>query len=202
MNWVIARLPFSVEKVWETRGHLKVIVQVNGFEYRTALLPTRRGEHFLVVNKKTQKAARIAAGTTASFTVMPDLAAHELRMPAELKDALKEDRLLKRFFDNLSPWIQRALADSVNDSKSAEVRRRRSMQLAERLLQTMDAEQDLPPMLRMTLRRHRGAEDAWARLTVGQRRQHLLVIFGSRTPEAQMKRLEKMIEAVFLKDTP
>jgi hypothetical protein len=41
--------------------------------------------------------------------VMPDLAAHELRMPAELKEALKEDRLLKKYFDNLSPWIQRAL---------------------------------------------------------------------------------------------
>jgi uncharacterized protein YdeI (YjbR/CyaY-like superfamily) len=76
------------------------------------------------------------------------------------------------------------------------------MQLAERLLQTMDAEQDLPPMLRMTLRRHRGAEEAWTRLTAGQRRQHLLGIFGYRTPEAQVKRLEKMIEAVFLKGDP
>jgi uncharacterized protein YdeI (YjbR/CyaY-like superfamily) len=201
MNWVIARLPFSVEKVWETRGHLKVIVQVNGFEFRTAILPTRRGEHFLIVNKKTQQAARITAGDAATFNMMPDPTAHELRMPAELKDALKEDRLLKKFFDNLSPWLQRALADSVNDSRSGDVRRRRSTQLAERLLQTMDAEQDLPPLLRMTLRRHRGAEDAWARLTAVQRRQHLLVIFGCRTPAAQVKRLEKMIEAVFMKDT-
>jgi uncharacterized protein YdeI (YjbR/CyaY-like superfamily) len=201
MNWVIARLPFSVEKVWETRGHLKVIVQVNGVEFKTAILPTRRGQHFLVVNKKTQKAARISAGDMASFTMMPDPAAHELRMPVELKEALKEDRLLRKYFANLSPWIQRAFADSVNNSKSADVRRRRSMQLAERLLQTMDAEQDLPPMLRMTLRRHRGAEEAWAELTAGQRRQHLLIIFGCRTPEAQVKRLEKMIEAVFVKDT-
>src|SRR6478736_820818 len=125
MNWVIARLPFKVEKVWETRGHLKVIVQVNGFEFRTALLPTRRGEHFLVVNKKTQKAARITAGDTVRFTVMPDLAAHELRMPSELKAALEEDRLLKKYFENLSPWLQRAFADSVSHSKSADVRRRR-----------------------------------------------------------------------------
>ena len=58
LNWVIARLPIPVEKVWGTRGMLKVRVRVNGFEYRTSLFPTGKGEHYLLVNKKVQKAAK------------------------------------------------------------------------------------------------------------------------------------------------
>jgi uncharacterized protein YdeI (YjbR/CyaY-like superfamily) len=185
--------------MWKTRGHLKVVVEVNGFEYRTALLPTRRGEHFLIVNNRAQQAARIGDGDSANFTVTPDRTARSIKIPEELGEAFKEDRSLKKFFDSLSPWLKRWMVDKVNDSKSADVRRRRSMRFAEQLLQTMDAEQDLPPMLRMTLRRHRGAEEAWAELTAIQRRQQLLAIFHYQTPEAQVRRLEKMIEAVLLK---
>ncbi|PYR81228.1 MAG: hypothetical protein DMG18_16680, partial [Acidobacteria bacterium] len=56
LNWVIVQLPFSVEKRWKTRGTLRVNVEVNGFHYRTALFPTGAGQHFLLVNKKMQKA--------------------------------------------------------------------------------------------------------------------------------------------------
>ena len=72
LNWVIVRLPFSVEKRWKTRGTLRVNVEVNGFHYRTAVFPTRAGQHFLLVNKKMQKAARIGPGSTAAFTLTPD----------------------------------------------------------------------------------------------------------------------------------
>src|SRR5262249_5125348 len=43
LNWVITRIPFSVQKLWGTRGSLKVFVEVNGFKYRTSLFPTGRG---------------------------------------------------------------------------------------------------------------------------------------------------------------
>jgi uncharacterized protein YdeI (YjbR/CyaY-like superfamily) len=194
-SWVIARLPFSVQKAWKTRGHLKVVVQVNAFEFRTALLPTRIGQHFLIVNKKTQRAAGITEGSTANFTVTPDSAPQQLKVPPELEDALSEDRSLKKFFESFSPWVRRWLADNVTEAKSSEVRKRRSMQIAERLLQTMDAEEDLPPMLRRTLRRH-GAEEAWQNLTGNQRRRYLLGIFQSRTPESQNRRLEKVVEII------
>src|SRR5262245_45982798 len=62
LNWVIARIPFQIEKTWGTRGSLRVRVRVNGFEYRTSLFPNGKGEHYLLVNKKAQKAAKTAAG--------------------------------------------------------------------------------------------------------------------------------------------
>src|SRR5262245_50888112 len=79
LNWVIARLPFSVEKTWGTRGLLRVRVEVNGFEYSTSLFPSGGGQHYLLVNKKAQKGARIFPGSTAKFTLTPDSRPRELK---------------------------------------------------------------------------------------------------------------------------
>src|SRR5215467_1729636 len=94
LRWVIARLPFDAKSVWGSRGMLKVHVSVNGFEYRTSLFPTKEGGHFLLVNKKMQKAAAVTAGSTAVFIVKPDLAPRDVVVPAELKRALSQDRSL------------------------------------------------------------------------------------------------------------
>src|SRR5262249_40255459 len=84
VNWVIIRLPFSVEKVWKTRGTVRVNVEVNGFSYRTAALPTRSGQHFLIVNRKAQKAGRITAGSIGLFTLTPDFSPRTIQLPKEL----------------------------------------------------------------------------------------------------------------------
>ena len=199
LNWTIARLPFSVEKTWKSRGILKVYVTVNGLEYRTSLFPTRKCEHFLLVNKKMQKAARIAPGTVANFTVWPDLSPRELELPRELEEALKEDRALKKWFDRLSYSVRKWLSDQVADCKSPETRRKRAERVAEEVMEAMEAERDLPPMIRLALARHPGAEQAWKAMTPIQRRHGLLAIFYYRAPESRMRRLEKLIEQALAK---
>ena len=199
LNWTIARLPFSVEKTWKTRGVLKVRVHVNGFEYRTALFPTRKGEHFLLVNKKMQKAARIVPGSTATFRVAADLSPREIHLPKELERALNEDRALKKWFDRIPYSIRKWLCDMVADAKSPETRRKRAERVAEQAMEAMDAEYDLPPMIRIAFARNPGAEEGWKKLTANQRRQNLLAVFYYRTPESRMKRLEKVIAQTLVK---
>ena len=199
LNWTIARLPFSVEKVWKTRGILKVRVTINGYEYRTALFPTRKGEHFVLVNKKMQKAARIAPGSTAAFTITPDLSPREIHLPPELERALNEDRALRKWFDRIPYSIRKWLSDMVADAKSPDTRRKRADRVAEQAMETMDAEHDLPPMIRIAFARNPGAEEGWKKMTANQRRQNLLAVFYYRTPESRMKRLEKVIEQTLVK---
>jgi uncharacterized protein YdeI (YjbR/CyaY-like superfamily) len=194
LKWTIARLPFSVERIWKTRGIMKVHVTINGLEYRTSLFPTRKGEHFLLVNKKMQKAARIAPGSVATFTVRPDLSPRELELPRELEDALDEDKALRKWFDRLSYSIRKWLSDLVAGSKSADTRRKRADRVAEQVMEAMEAEHDLPPMIRLTFARHPGAEQAWKKMTPIQRRNGLLAVFYYRTPESRMRRLERLIE--------
>src|SRR5689334_16150713 len=119
VNWVIVRLPFSVEKLWKTRGIVRVNVKVNGFNFRTAVFPTRSGRHFLVVNKKMQKAGRIAPGGTGVFTLTPDFSPRAIQLPKELEAALNEDRALRKWWDRLSASAHKWLVDPIADAKSA-----------------------------------------------------------------------------------
>ena len=192
LNWVIARLPIEVEKVWGTRGMLKVRVRVNDFEYRTSLFPTGKGEHYLLVNKKVQKAAKVAPGKEATFVVEPDFEVRELQIPSELEQSLKQDRRLKKWFDTLSRSARKWLSDLVGEAKSPETRSRRAERVAEQVMQAMEAEQDLPPMVRLAFNRIPGAFQTWNKMTERQRRHNLLAIFHYRTPESRQRRIERI----------
>src|SRR5262245_50664106 len=135
VNWVIIRLPFSVEKLWKTRGIVRVNVEVNGFNYRTAVFPTRSGQHFLVVNKKMQKAGRLAPGGIGVFTLTPDFSPRAIQLPEELETALNEDRALRKWWDRLSYSARKWLVEPVADAKSPATRRRRAERVAENVME-------------------------------------------------------------------
>ena len=197
VSWVIVRVPFSVEKRWKTRGNLRVHIEVNGFQYRTALLPTRSGKHFFIVNQKMQKAARIGPGSTASFILTPDFSPRVTLLPKELEAALNEDRALRKWFEKkLSYSLRKWFVDQVANAKSPDTRRKRAERFAECLMEIMEAEYDLPPMIRLAFARHRGSEQAWLGKTETQRRHDLLSIFHPRTLEARMNRLERVIRSL------
>jgi hypothetical protein len=71
LGWIIAWIPFNVHKIWGSRGRLKVRGEINGFAFRTSLFPTRKGEHFLLVNKKMQEGGGATEGSTAEFWLEP-----------------------------------------------------------------------------------------------------------------------------------
>jgi uncharacterized protein YdeI (YjbR/CyaY-like superfamily) len=193
LNWTILRIPFSVEKTWGVRGVFRVHVNVNRYEFSASLLPTGNGEHYLIVNKKIQKAARIAPGMTATFRVVPDRTPRELKTPVELERALSADRALKKWFDGLNRGIKKWLIDMIAKTESAETRKRRSERIAEQLMEAMEAEQELPPMIRLFFNRTPEAKEIWDRLTPLQRRANLIAIFHCRTPQSRLTRLEKFI---------
>ncbi len=105
------------------------------------------------------------------------------------------DRPLLRWFEALNYSTRKYIADWIAEVKSAEARARRAEQLAERLLATMEAEQELPPLLRLAFARTGNALEGWERMSKAQRRGHLLAIFYYRDPEARARRLAKVVEA-------
>jgi uncharacterized protein YdeI (YjbR/CyaY-like superfamily) len=78
--------------------------------------------------------------------------------------------------------------------KSADARVRRSEQIAERLLAVMDAEHELPPVLRLAFARDPRAFEGWKGMSALHRRRHLFGIFHYRTPEARARRIEKTLQ--------
>jgi uncharacterized protein YdeI (YjbR/CyaY-like superfamily) len=194
LGWVIVRIPHDVPKIWGTRGMLKVKGEINGFAFRTSLFPTGKGYHYLLVNKRMQAGAHAAPGDTAHFRIEPDTEKRVATIPAELQRILNEERSFRRWFDKLNYSTRKWIADWITQVKSPEARVRRAEQVAEQLLATMEAERELPPILKLAFARDPRAFTGWQRMSPSHRRGHLLAIFYYRTPDARDRRIAKMLE--------
>lgn len=194
LNWIIIHIPFDVAKLWGSRGQLRVKGEINGFAFRTSLFPTGQGGHMLLVNKKMQKGGRAVAGTVAHFQIEPDKEKRVVAIPMELNRVLDDDCALRPWFNQLNHSARTDIAKWVSEPKSLETRVRRAEQMGERLLATMDAERDLPPILQVAFSRNPAAREGWERMSVAQRRGHLLGIFYYRTPESRARRIDKMLD--------
>ena len=194
LNWIIVRIPFDADQAWGLRGQIKVKGEINGFAFRTSLFPTREGWHFLLVNKRMQKGARAVEGSVARFQIALDREERTVTIPNELKRILSKDRSLRRWYDELNYSTRNDISKWVTEPKSAAARKRRADQIAERLLSVMDAERELPPILQVAFARQPRARDGWDSMSISRRRGHLFGIFYYRTPEAQARRIDKMLE--------
>ena len=58
----------------------------------------------------------------------------------------------------------------------------------------MEAERELPPVLQVAFARHPRAREGWDAMSPSRRRGHLFGIFYYRTPDAQGRRIDKMLE--------
>jgi uncharacterized protein YdeI (YjbR/CyaY-like superfamily) len=193
LNWVTIRIPFDAAKIWGRRGALRVKGEINGFAFKTSLFPTGDGHHFMVVNKQLQKGARVHAGMQADFRMEPDFEERVIAVVPELDRALRVSKRLQKFYQSLPPSTKQFVVRFVSQAKQPQTRSRRAEQVAEHLMETMEAENELPPMIRLALARNPEAAERWQRMTLSQRRSHLLGIFGSRNPQSRQRRIEKAV---------
>jgi uncharacterized protein YdeI (YjbR/CyaY-like superfamily) len=194
LNWVVIHVPFDAAKAWGLRGQIKVKGDVNGFAFRTSLFPTGTGRHILLVNKRMQKGARAAEGSVARFQIELDREERTAEIPDELKRILREDRVFRRWYDGLNHSTRSDIAKWITEVKSDAARMRRAEQIAERLLAVMEAERELPPVLQVAFARHPRAREGWDAMSAARRRGHLFGIFYYRTPDAQGRRIDKMLD--------
>ena len=193
LGWVIVRLPFDVKKAWGS-GRIKVYGKVNGVHFRTSLFPQKDGTHFILVNNKIQKAARVFLGNTAEFRLELDTEPRAVAVPSEFASLLKQSKKMRRFFDSLPFSYRNPISMWISEPKSTASRRRRAEQIAERLLETMEAEQELPPLIQTAFVRNPIAHQGWLQMTPRQRRGELMAIFYYRNPESRARRLQKTLD--------
>jgi Domain of unknown function (DUF1905)/Bacteriocin-protection, YdeI or OmpD-Associated len=196
LGWIVAWLPFDVEAAWNKKMvRLRVKVEVGGEVFRTSLFPgPERGGHFVLVNKKMQKAAGAGLGAMVDFTIAPDLEERKPSVPPELAKLLKTEKKLAKWYEGLSEPIRWEIAKWIEAVKSVEARQRRAEQIAERLMLTMEGEKELPPVLEVAFRRVPAARKGWELMTKVQRRSNLMAVFYYQSPEAREKRVKKVVE--------
>ena len=162
LGWVVARVPFDVDAAWNKMVRLRVKVEVSGEVFRTSLFPdSQRGGHFVLVNKKMQKAAGAKVGAMVDFVIAPDLEERTPTVPPELAKLLKTEKKLAKWYEGLSEPIRWEVAKWIDGVKSAEARQRRAEQIAERLMLAMEGEKELPPVLEVAFRRVPAARKGW-----------------------------------------
>jgi uncharacterized protein YdeI (YjbR/CyaY-like superfamily) len=197
LRWVIARIPFDAAKLWGKRGQIKVQGEINGFAFTATLFPDGHGHHFLIVNKKMLSGGKTAAGLTAKFRIHPDTTPRvTVAPPAELLRELRQSKRLLKFFESLNPSRRHEIAKWIAQCKTSEARKRRSERLAEWLMETMEAELALPPIMQLAFRQNPKACAEWNRMSPSHRRAHLISIFHYREPEARARQLAKMVEEI------
>jgi uncharacterized protein YdeI (YjbR/CyaY-like superfamily) len=195
LRWVIARIPFDAAKTWGKRGQLRIKGEINGFAFSSTLFPAGEGTHFLIVNKKLLAGGKTAAGLTAKFRLQPDTTPRiTVSPPAELLRELGQSKRLLKFFEALSASRRHEIAKWIAQCKTSDARKRRSEQIAERLIETMEAELVLPPIMQLAFRQNPKACEEWKRMSPSHRRAHLFSIFHYREPEARARQLAKAIE--------
>ena len=196
LRWVIARIPIDLKKAWPMWKSRRVFGEINGFAFKTALIPGAKGEGFtLIVNKKMQAGARVGAGERALIKLTPDLGRVVIDLPPEFAKILKANGDLRRFFDSLSPSLRKGFTNLIADAKSPETRRKRAEAMAESLMMAMEGEVEPPPILRAAFQRQPEARRGWDRMTSIQRRNHLLGIFYSQTIEGRERRTARAVES-------
>jgi len=133
-------------------------------------------------------------GSKVRIRLEPDMEERPALIPVELAGAMKGDRSLRRWFDELSPSMRREIGKWVSEPKSAESRLKRAEKMAERLLLAMEGEQEAPPVLRAAFLRQPQARVGWEAMTPVQRRNHLLGIFYNENAGARERRAAKVVE--------
>ena len=174
---------------------LRVKVEIAGEVFRTSLFAdSSHGGHFVLVNKKMQKAAGAGLGAMVDFTIEPDLEERKPTVPPELAKLLKTEKKLAKWYEGLSEPTRWEIAKWIEGVKSTEARQRRAEQIAERLMLTMEGEKELPPVLEVAFRRVPAARKGWELMTKVQRRSNLMAVFYYQSPEAREKRVKKVVE--------
>lgn len=196
LRWVIVRVPADLKKAWPMWKSRRVFGEINGFEFKTALIPGTKGQgQVLIVNKKMQAGAGVRAGERALIKLVPDLGELVIDLPPEFAKILRCSRELKKFFDSMNPSMRKGFTNLIADAKSTETRQKRAEAMAESLMLAMEGEIEPPPILRAAFQFQPEARRGWDLMTPIQRRNHLLGIFYPQTVEGRERRAARAIES-------
>jgi len=124
-SWIFLVAPFSVEAVFGSKARVPVRGTINGFAFRTSLIPEGDGTHYMAVNKAMQEGAGATAGDTVSVEMDVDRAERTVDVPEDLERALKKRAAVRAAFASLSYSHKKEYVDWITGAKKAETRAHR-----------------------------------------------------------------------------
>jgi hypothetical protein len=116
--------PFDVKEVFGTIARVPVRGTINGFPFRSSLMPMG-GCHYMAVNRTMREGASCKAGDTVSVVMERDTAPRVVKVPATLKKALARSKTAQANWKKYSFSNQKEMALAITAAKQEETRARR-----------------------------------------------------------------------------
>lgn len=117
-------IPFDVQQVFGTRARVPVCGTLNGFPYRSSIMPMG-GKHWLVVNRQLREGAKAKAGDRISVVMERDDQPRTVETPADFARALKASRAALAAWDKSSYTHRKEYVKAIEEAKRPETRARR-----------------------------------------------------------------------------
>lgn len=126
-------IPKEVAKKLGLNGMPKINAVIAGTPYRGSLMPMGDGTYCLGVLKSIQEVAGVGQGDTISIELELDTAPRTVELPADLAEALADDKKAAAAWEALSFTNKKEVALSLEGAKRPETRERRLAQALDRL---------------------------------------------------------------------
>ena len=115
--WTYLSLPFDVYQAFGMRARVPVAGTLNGFPFRSSLMPEGDGTHSMMVSKELQQGAHARAGDVVTISLELDLAERDISPPQELAAALVHNEQASIVFGGLTHSQKKEYVDWIISAK-------------------------------------------------------------------------------------
>ena len=116
--------PVDVFEMFGTRGRVSVRGTINGFAFRSSLMPMG-GCHMMPVNKALCKGAGTGPGDIVDVVMARDGEVRTVEAPPELEKELTRSKTARERWDGLAFTHKKEMANSISGAKQEETQKRR-----------------------------------------------------------------------------
>lgn len=116
--------PVDVPAVFGTRARVPIRGTINGFPFRSSLMPMG-GCHMMPVNRTLCQGAGVKPGEIVDVVMERDEETRAVEVPPQLRKELAKSRKAQEKWESLSFTHKKEMAASIRDAKQEETRARR-----------------------------------------------------------------------------
>ncbi|MGV3637740.1 MAG: YdeI/OmpD-associated family protein [Flavobacteriales bacterium] len=125
--------PHDVERLFGTKGRVRVKGTINGVKVDRALIPTKAGVHVIVMSSALRKAVKAGFGEVVEVVLHRNPDQDEVIIPEALQETLDFLPEMRTAWNTLTPGMQRGMCHWVGSAKTDATRAKRVAELLRRL---------------------------------------------------------------------
>jgi Domain of unknown function (DUF1905)/Bacteriocin-protection, YdeI or OmpD-Associated len=116
--------PVDVIEYFGTRARVPIRGTINGFPFRSSLMPMG-GCHMMPVNKTLCQGAGVKPGDIVDVVMERDAEERTVEAPPEIKKELAKSKAAQKRWDELAFTHKKEMANSISGAKQEETKKRR-----------------------------------------------------------------------------